>query len=102
MAKLDILMTVWNCEPYIADTLASIQRQTLSDFRLIVIDDGSTDQTGTIIRAAAADDPRIEYHHQPNAGIVTALITVSASAQPPISAGMTATIFLIRTVLKKR
>lgn len=73
MPKLDILMSVFNCENYLADTLASIQNQTFTDYRLVIIDDGSTDSTGDIIRRYASQDSRVEYHRQDNAGIVAAL-----------------------------
>nr|WP_242011764.1 glycosyltransferase family A protein [Acetobacter oeni] len=66
-------MSVYNCEKYIAETLASIQAQTFRDIRIIVIDDGSTDRTGDIVREVANKDARIEYHRQENAGIVAAL-----------------------------
>ena len=73
MTQIDVLMSVYNCEKHIEDTVKSIQSQTLSDIRIIIVDDGSTDKTGEIIQALASKDSRIEYHRQNNAGIVSAL-----------------------------
>lgn len=71
--KLDILMSVYNCDRYILETLISIQNQTFTDYRLIIVDDGSIDRTGEIIRQVAETDNRIQYYRQNNAGIVAAL-----------------------------
>jgi glycosyltransferase involved in cell wall biosynthesis len=64
--SVSILMTVFNGERYLRETLESVLAQTFSDFELIIIDDGSTDKTSEIIHAF--NDPRTVYHHQPNAG----------------------------------
>nr|WP_242012168.1 glycosyltransferase [Acetobacter oeni] len=66
-------MSVYNCERYISETLASIQAQTIKDIHIIIVDDGSTDRTGELVARAANNDERIIYHRQDNAGIVSAL-----------------------------
>ena len=53
--KVTVMMAVYNGEKYIGDCIKSIVRQTFSDFELLVIDDGSTDDTRNIIRSF--DDP---------------------------------------------
>lgn len=73
MARIDVLMSVYNCEKYIEKTIESIQCQTIHDIRIVIVDDGSIDTTGDIIKASATKDPRIEYHRQDNSGIVAAL-----------------------------
>ncbi|MCH4090611.1 glycosyltransferase family 2 protein [Acetobacter sp.] len=73
MPKIDVLMSVFNCESYIADTLISIKKQTFSDYNLIIVDDGSSDKTGEIVKQFAINDARIRYCRQDNAGIVAAL-----------------------------
>ncbi|MFT8720459.1 glycosyltransferase family 2 protein [Acetobacter sp.] len=73
MSKIDVLMTVYNCGHYIEEALTSIQNQTLNDIRIIIVNDGSTDQTEDIILQKKNTDPRIEYYKQNNKGIVAAL-----------------------------
>jgi GT2 family glycosyltransferase len=65
--SLAVIIPVYNGEAYLQDTLDSIYRQSLANFRLVVINDGSTDRTGDIL--AAQTDPRLEVITQPNVGI---------------------------------
>ena len=66
-------MSVYNTARYLPDTLASIAGQTVTDIRIIVIDDGSTDNTREIVTKAQETDRRIIYRYQENAGIVAAV-----------------------------
>jgi glycosyltransferase involved in cell wall biosynthesis len=67
-----VLMPVYNGERYLREAVESILAQTLESFEFLVIDDGSTDQTGAICRSFA--DPRIRViRHERNAGLVSAL-----------------------------
>ena len=66
-------MSVYNNAQYLPDTLASIAGQTITDIRIIIIDDGSTDNTREIVTRAQESDPRIIYQYQDNAGIVAAV-----------------------------
>ena len=54
---VDILMATFNGGKYLAEQLDSLARQTVSDWRLTVRDDGSTDDTVEILRAFQAKDP---------------------------------------------
>lgn len=54
---VSVLLAVSNGERYLRAALASILRQTVTDLELVVVDDGSTDETGNIL--AAVDDPRL-------------------------------------------
>ncbi|PYQ27806.1 MAG: hypothetical protein DMF56_18195 [Acidobacteria bacterium] len=54
MAKISVVMPVYNGAARLARTLNSILAQTESDFELIVVDDGSTDATLAILRDYAA------------------------------------------------
>jgi glycosyltransferase involved in cell wall biosynthesis len=54
-----VVIPAFNAESFIGEASASIQQQTLEDWQLIVVDDGSTDQTLAATRQAAGDDPRI-------------------------------------------
>ena len=73
MAQVDVVMSVYNVGRYLAETLRSIQGQTVDDIRIIIVDDGSTDDTRALIEAAQKTDSRIEYLYQANAGIVAAV-----------------------------
>lgn len=66
--KISVVMPVYNGEAYIQDALNSVLAQTLTDFELIVVNDGSTDDTLSIVQSY--DDPRIRVlSHQVNRGI---------------------------------
>jgi glycosyltransferase involved in cell wall biosynthesis len=56
--KITVLMTVYNGEKYLREAIDSILNQTFTDFELLIINDGSTDNTPEILRSY--DDPRIE------------------------------------------
>ena len=56
-----VVMTTYNCGKYIAMSIESIQRQTLHNWELIIIDDHSTDNTDEIVRDIAMEDDRIVY-----------------------------------------
>lgn len=71
--QTSILMSVRNEERFLPATLASLQRQTLADWELVVIDDGSDDATPEILAAAAAADPRIRFFRRPPNGLIEAL-----------------------------
>lgn len=64
--KLSMLVTTYNHEKYIAQCIQSILTQSFQDFELIIVDDGSTDNTRKIIQQFT--DPRIIYHYQENRG----------------------------------
>jgi glycosyltransferase involved in cell wall biosynthesis len=66
-------MPVYNAERYVAEAVESILRQTFRDFELIIINDGSTDQSLQILRQFAAADQRIQLTSRPNTGCVVAL-----------------------------
>ena len=70
---IDVLIPAYNAGRTVYSALDSIRNQTVRDIRIIVIDDGSTDDTSAIIGGIAAQDPRIELHRQENGGIVDAL-----------------------------
>jgi hypothetical protein len=66
-------LPVRNGEDVIGQALRSIARQTYTDFEVLVVDDGSTDRTGEIIRSMAEEDSRIRPFSREPLGIVPAL-----------------------------
>lgn len=63
-----IITPMYNAADVVVEAIRSAQRQTLGDFELIALDDGSTDATAELVRALAAEDPRIRLESQRNAG----------------------------------
>ena len=64
MAEVDILLAAYNGEKFIAEQIESILAQTYQDFRLVIRDDGSSDNTPAIIEDYAAKYPgKIEVVH---------------------------------------
>jgi glycosyltransferase involved in cell wall biosynthesis len=82
--KLSVVMAVFNGARELSATLESILAQTERDFELIVIDDGSADDTPAIL--ARCSDPRLRVIAQPNAGLTRALIRGCAEARAEIIA----------------
>ena len=68
MAAVSIITPAWNAAAHIGETIASVRAQTLQDWEWLIVDDGSTDETASIVRTAAAEDPRIRLLPQTNAG----------------------------------
>ncbi len=67
--RVSVIIGVYNAEPYLDDTIRSVVEQTYRDWELIVVDDGSTDQSGAIADRWAVREPRIRVIHQPNSGL---------------------------------
>jgi len=71
VTNLTILMPVYNAMPYLPEAVDSIRRQTLRDWRFVILNDGSTD--GTARYLDQLNDPRIRVLHGPNVGLGPAL-----------------------------
>ena len=71
--RIDVLIPVWNGAATVASAIDSIREQTLANIRIIVVDDGSSDETPRILAGMAASDPRIVVVTIPHGGIVDAL-----------------------------
>ena len=72
MAKLSVIVPVYNVEGYLRQCLDSILVQTFDDIELIVVDDGSTDQSGKICDEYAVKDNRVMVIHKINGGLADA------------------------------
>lgn len=69
--QITVLMPAYNAEAYIAEAIESVLVQTFTDFELLIINDGSTDKTKSIIRSYT--DRRIRLYTTENRGVIEAL-----------------------------
>ena len=69
---ISIIIPVYNMEDKIGRCLDSITCQSFDDIEIIVVDDGSTDRTGDVVKKYASVEPRIRYYREENAGVSTA------------------------------
>jgi glycosyltransferase involved in cell wall biosynthesis len=69
--KVTVLIPAYNAGKYIGEAIASVLRQSFTDFELLIVNDGSTDDTVEIIDAF--NDPRIVVVNQDNKGVAAAL-----------------------------
>lgn len=72
MPLISIIVPVYNVEKYLSRCINSILVQSLTDFELLLIDDGSTDKSGEICDEYAAKDQRINVFHKTNGGVSSA------------------------------
>ncbi len=72
--RLSIIIPIYNAEKYIAKCIDSILMQSFLDFELIIVDDGSTDKSGSICKSYAKKDKRIRYYFKENGGSIQARI----------------------------
>lgn len=77
MPKISVVLPVYNGANYLKEAIESILRQTFSDFELIIVNDGSTDNSLQIINEYI--DPRIILINQPNKGFPESLNIAIAS-----------------------
>jgi glycosyltransferase involved in cell wall biosynthesis len=68
--RVGVVVPALNAARFIGDALASLRAQTHTFWRAVVVDDGSTDETGSVV--AAVGDPRIGLISQPHAGVAAA------------------------------
>lgn len=66
--KVTIILTVYNMESCLAETMESVLAQTYRDIEVVCIDDGSTDRSLALLERYAAEDGRVTVYTQDNAG----------------------------------
>jgi glycosyltransferase involved in cell wall biosynthesis len=66
--RVSVVMPAYNAGRYIREAVASVLGQTEGDLELVVVDDGSTDDTAAIAATLGAADPRVRLVQQPNSG----------------------------------
>ena len=72
MEKVSVIVPVYNGEKHIEQCVRSILDQSYSNIELIIIDDGSTDDSGSICDSLAEEDPRVTVFHKENGGVSSA------------------------------
>ena len=97
---LSVVLPVYNGLPYLKEAVDSILQQTLSDFELLIIDDGSTDGSSALL--SDYSDPRVRVIRTSNQGIVPALNLGVREARSPIVARMDADDVALPTRLHKQ
>jgi glycosyltransferase involved in cell wall biosynthesis len=88
--RVSVLLPARNEERYLAECLDSISAQTLSEFEVIVVDDGSTDRSPAIAAEHARRDSRFRVVRQEPAGMVAASERARVEARAPLIARMDA------------
>ncbi len=81
MPKISVIVPVYNVEKYLHECINSILAQTFTDFELILVNDGSRDNSGAICDEYANNDERITIIHQKNQGQAAARNTAIAIAK---------------------
>ncbi|WP_241609581.1 glycosyltransferase family 2 protein [Rosenbergiella australiborealis] len=69
---ITIIMPVYNGGKYIVDTINSVLNQSFRDFNLIVVDDGSSDDTLSLVKEISKSDTRVKYTSDINRGVASA------------------------------
>ena len=69
---VSVIIPVYKTEKYLAECIESVLAQTFEDFEMILVDDGTPDDSGKICDTYAARDPRIRVFHKENGGVTSA------------------------------
>lgn len=72
MPKISIIIPVYNAANHLAETVESVLSQTITEWELILVDDGSTDDSVEMAESFVRRDPRIRLVQQANSGVVAA------------------------------
>ena len=88
--RVSVVLPVYNAEPFVAAAVQSVLSQTLEDFELIVLNDGSTDSSLAEIERVAGADHRVRIMTRANRGLIATLNEGVALARGPWVARMDA------------
>ena len=99
MPQVSVVIPSFNCATYLGEAIASVLAQSLSDFEIIVVDDGSTDDTRKAVQCFLTDS-RVKYLYQDNAGLPAARNAGVRQAHGEFIAALDADDLLDPTALK--
>ena len=97
--KISVLVPIYNVESYIKRCVNSVLRQCFTDWELILVDDGSPDDSPTICDEYAKNDARISVIHKKNGGLPSALTERPAAVQQQSTEEMSSR--MVDTVLQR-
>lgn len=69
---VSVIIPVYNAEKYLSECIDSILNQSFENFELILVDDGSSDTSGSICDEYSRKDERVKVYHLPNGGVSSA------------------------------
>jgi len=87
---VSVVISAYNAHRYLAEAMESILAQTFRDSEVIVVDDGSTDDTKKLLDGYAARDNRLHIISRPNKGLTVSLNEALAAVRAPLIARMDA------------
>jgi glycosyltransferase involved in cell wall biosynthesis len=99
--EISLVMTVYNRERFLSEAIESVLTQTLSDFELVIWDDGSTDSSLEIARSYAEKDNRIRLIEAEHKGRVSSLVSAIAESSAPFLGWVDSDDLLSPTVLEE-
>ncbi len=70
--KVSVVVPVYNVRSYIKEALVSLERQSFAGFEVVVVDDGSTDDTAEVVKPFVARDSRFQLLNKQNGGLSSA------------------------------
>lgn len=72
MTEISVIVAIYNADGYLSKCLNSIKLQTFRDFEVLMVDDGSTDNSLSVCEQYAKEDARFKYFHKENGGVASA------------------------------
>ncbi len=101
MPRVSVVIPTYNRENYITETIESVLAQTYRDFEIIVVDDGSTDNTRQAV-GTFRDDSRVNYIYQENQGVSAARNTAIRASRGEYIAILDSDDIWLKDALEKR
>lgn len=80
--SISVVLPAYNAERYLDAAIQSVLAQTVGDWELVIVDDGSSDQTAALARSYSERDTRIRALHQGNSGVAAARNRGFAESDP--------------------